>query len=58
MLFKKGANFWYKMAETRTFFYRKLQGFHMLFKSRDKKRIYWIMNLKKSNLEMKKEYLR
>ena len=47
MLFKKVAKFWYKIAETCTTFYRKLQVIPILFKSRDEKRIYWIMNIKK-----------
>ena len=47
ILFKKVAKFWYKMAETHTIFSRKLPVIPMLFKSRDKKRIYWIMNFKK-----------
>ena len=47
MLFKKVDKFWYKMDEIFTIFYRKLPVSPMLYKSRDEKRIYWIMNLKK-----------
>jgi hypothetical protein len=47
------------MAETRTTFSRKLPISRMLFKSRDEKRIFGIMNFqKKSRNGNEKKYLR
>ena len=47
------------MAETWLNFFSKLPISRMLFKSRDEKRIFGIMNFQKNQeMEMKKEYLR
>ena len=54
MLFKKIAKFLYKIAEILTPFYRKLPIIPMLFKSRDEKRIFWIMNFEKQSRDKKR----
>ena len=50
---------WTKWPKHGTIFSRKLPISRMLFKSKDEKRIFGIMNFQKNlEMEMKKEYLR